>query len=102
MTKKEIRATVLRILGDIAPEADLQCIKPDVTFRDQFDIDSMDFLNFVIALDQELHLAIPESDYPKLCSLDLSVEFLTSLRDAQPAKMDSVESTYDAARPRRV
>jgi acyl carrier protein len=60
-------------------------------FRDQLDIDSMDFLNFVIALDEELHLAIPESDYAKLSSLDRSVEFLTSLRHAQTAKTDCIE-----------
>lgn len=79
MTKDEIRATVLRILGEIAPEADLRQLKPDVNFRDQLDVDSMDFLNFVIALDEELHLTIPESAYPKLFSLNSAVEFLASL-----------------------
>lgn len=85
MTKEEIRATVLRILGEIAPEADLHKLKPDVSFRDQLDIDSMDFLNFVIALDEELHVSIPESEYAKLSSLDSSVELLTSLTD-QPSR----------------
>lgn len=79
MTKEEIRATVLRILGEIAPEADLNQLKPDVSFRDQLDIDSMDFLNFVIALDEELHVSIPESEYSRLSSLDSSVALLTSL-----------------------
>ena len=79
MTKEEIRSTVLRLLGEIAPEADLNRLKPDVSFRDQLDIDSMDFLNFVIALDEELHLSIPESDYAKLSSLNSSVELLSSL-----------------------
>jgi acyl carrier protein len=79
MTKVEIRSTVLRILGEIAPEADLNQLKPDVSFRDQLDIDSMDFLNFVIALDEELHVSIPESEYAKLSSLDNCVELLTPL-----------------------
>jgi len=79
MTKEEIRATVLRILGEIAPEADLNQLKPDVSFRDQLDIDSMDFLNFVIALDEELHVSIRESEYAKLSSLDNCVELLTPL-----------------------
>ncbi|HSE23256.1 MAG TPA: phosphopantetheine-binding protein [Pyrinomonadaceae bacterium] len=78
MTRDEIRATVLRILGEIAPEADLTRLKPDVSFRDQLDIDSMDFLNFVIALDEELDVRIPESDYPKLSTLDACVELLSS------------------------
>jgi hypothetical protein len=41
----EIRQTVLRLLGEIAPETDLTALKPGVSFRDQLDIDSMDFLN---------------------------------------------------------
>jgi acyl carrier protein len=87
MTKEEIRSTVLRILGEVAPEADLNQLKPDVSFRDQLDIDSMDFLNFVIALDEELHVSIPESEYAKLSSLESSVELLSSLKgDAEAAK----------------
>jgi acyl carrier protein len=87
MTKEEIRSTVLRSLGEIAPEADLNQLKPDVSFRDQLDIDSMDFLNFVIALAEELHVSIPESEYAKLSSLNSSVELLSSLKhDADTAK----------------
>jgi len=85
MTRDEIRATVLRILGEIAPEADLTRLKPDVSFRDQLDIDSMDFLNFVIALDEELDVRIPESDYQKLSNLDACVEFLSSRNTAKEA-----------------
>lgn len=50
MTRDEIREAVLRILGEIAPEADPAQIEPDVDLRDQLDIDSMDLLNFVIAI----------------------------------------------------
>ena len=82
MTSEQIRSTVLRILGEIAPEADLNQLKSDVSFRDQLDIDSMDFLNFIIALDEELQVSIPESEYAKLSSLDSSVELLTSLKGA--------------------
>lgn len=77
MTKAEIKETVLRILGDIAPEADLNAIRPDVSFRDQLDLDSMDFLNFIIALDEELNVGISESEYNRLNSLESTIEFLT-------------------------
>ena len=80
MTENEFRATVLHVLGEIAPEADLASIKPDVPFRDQLDLDSMDLLNFVIALDATLHVAIPEADYPKLATLDGCVDYLTTRR----------------------
>jgi len=76
MTSDEIKATVLRLLGEIAPEADLSSLKPDVPFRDQLDLDSMDLLNFVIALHEQLGVDIPEIDYAKLATLDGSVAYL--------------------------
>jgi acyl carrier protein len=76
MNEDQIRATVLRILGEIAPEADPATIRPDVDFRDQLDLDSMDLLNFVIAVDEELGIDIPESDYGRLGSLDAFVEYV--------------------------
>ena len=78
MTGDEIRGAVLRVLGEIAPEADLSTIKPDVPFRDQLDLDSMDLLNFVIALHEALRVEIPEADYPKLATLDGAVHYLTT------------------------
>ena len=76
MTKDEIKNRVLRILGGIALEADLTQIKPQVSFRDQLDIDSMDFLNFAIGLNKELGVEVPEADYPKVASLDGCVEYV--------------------------
>jgi acyl carrier protein len=76
----DLRTTVLRVLGDIAPEADLTSLKPDVAFREQLDLDSMDMLNFVVALHDALGIDIPEVDYPRLATLDGSVEYLASRR----------------------
>lgn len=78
MTRDEIRAAVLRALGEIAPEADLASLAPDVEFREQLDLDSMDVLNFVVGLHASLDVAIPESDYPKLATLDGCVEYLAA------------------------
>ena len=78
MTKDEIRATVLRVLGDIAPEADLGALKPDVDLREQLDLDSMDILNFVVGLHAALGVEIPEAEYPKFATLDGGVEYLTA------------------------
>jgi acyl carrier protein len=83
MTPDDIRAAVLRALGGVAPEADLDHLRPEVGFRDQLDIDSMDFLNFVIALHKDLGVEIPESDYPKLATLRGCMEYLTSARPAR-------------------
>ena len=78
LNREEIRVTTLRILGEIAPEADLEHIKPDVSFRDQLDIDSMDFLNFVVGLHETFKIEIPEADYPKMTTLNDCVEYLIS------------------------
>lgn len=76
----DLRAAVLRVLGDVAPEADLTSLAPDVPFREQLDLDSMDILNFVVGLHAALGVEIPEADYPRLATLDACVEYLASRR----------------------
>ena len=78
MTEAEIRALVLHQLGNIAPEADPASIDADAPIRDELDIDSMDFLNFVIALHERLKVDIPEVDYPKLSSVNGAVSYLAA------------------------
>ena len=82
MTGDEVRATVLRVLGEIAPEADLATLRADVGFRDQLDLDSMDLLNFVVGLHAALGVEIPEADYPKLSTLEACVDYLAA-RESQ-------------------
>jgi len=72
----EIRATVLRTLSEIAPEVDVAAIQANVALRDQIDLDSMDLLNFLIAVDEVLGVEIPEADYGKIASLDNLVAYL--------------------------
>lgn len=78
MSRDEIKSVVLRVLGRIVPEADMQQLKPDQRLRDQLDIDSMDLLNFVVGLHKELHVEIPEADYAKLATLDGCVDYLAA------------------------
>jgi acyl carrier protein len=78
MTPNEIRNTVLRLLCTVAPEADPTALKPDVGFRDQIDIDSMDYLNFIIALHKEFRIEIPEKDYPQLASLNGCIHYVSA------------------------
>jgi acyl carrier protein len=76
MTEAEIRDTVLRVLADVAPEADPARIAPDVSLRDQLDLDSMDVLNIMIGLHGALGVDIPETDYSKLATLNDAVGYL--------------------------
>ena len=78
MTEDTLREIVLRLLGEVAPEANLEEIKPDKRLRDQLDIDSMDALNFLIAVHEATGVDIPESDYPKLTTLDNIVSYLST------------------------
>jgi acyl carrier protein len=79
MTRDEIHNAVLNTLGQIAPEANLAKLKPTARLRAQLDMDSMDFLNFLIALNKELHVEIPERDYTRLATLDGCVNYLDAL-----------------------
>lgn len=78
MTQDEIRATVVRLLCEIAPEIDPVEVRQDVDLRDQFDLDSMDLLNFVVAVDEEVGIDIPESDYGRFTTLDEFVDYLAA------------------------
>jgi acyl carrier protein len=79
MTADELRERVRRALSRVAPETAGTELRPDGPLRQQLDLDSMDFLNFVIALHKDLRVEIPEADYPRLSTLDGAVEYLKSV-----------------------
>jgi acyl carrier protein len=83
VTRDEIRATLFRVLGDIAPETDPASLRPDLDLREQIDLDSMDVLNFVVGLHAALGVDIPEVDYPKFATLDGGVAYLASRLDGE-------------------
>ena len=76
MTEADIGAVLKEELGNIAPEMDLQSLDPAADLREALDIDSMDFLNFVIAVHRRLAVDIPELDYPKLITFDGAMAYL--------------------------
>jgi acyl carrier protein len=85
MTADELRRTVIDALARIAPEVDPHTIRAEAPLRDQVDIDSMDFLHFVVALHQRLGVEIPESDYAQLSTIEAIVAYLSSrLRRDEP------------------
>jgi acyl carrier protein len=76
MTREAIREAVMRALTSVAPEIDPSSLSPEEPFRQEFDLDSMDFLNFVIALHASLSVDVPEADYSKLATLNGAVDYL--------------------------
>ncbi len=83
MTDDEIRAAVLGMLHRIAPEADLATLDHAASFREQLDVDSMDLLNLVIAIEKELGVEIPETDYGKVGTVDALVRYLARVVDSE-------------------
>ena len=69
MTEAEIKQAIFDGLRKIAPESDPAALAPDANVRKTLDIDSYDFLNFLIGLNEKLGVEVPEEDYGKLRSM---------------------------------
>lgn len=78
MTSEEIRAAVLTALHRIAPEVDPATLRGDVPIRDQVDIDSMDFLGFMLELHALLGVDVPETAYREIATLDGCISYLAA------------------------
>ena len=78
MTEEDIRKLACELLLDIAPDTEPSALPGDRDIREGLDIDSMDFLNFVIALTKRTGIPIPEEDYPKLFTLDGVVAYVAA------------------------
>ncbi len=76
MTTAEISEEILDILSDIAPDEDLSGLDADKPFREQLELDSMDFLDIVMELRKRHKIQIPEADYKQLASLSSTVAYL--------------------------
>lgn len=76
MNENEIRSAVLGVLQNIAPEVEVGELVAAKPLRDQVDLDSMDWLNFLVALHEQLGVEIPEADYAKLTTLDAVIAYL--------------------------
>lgn len=85
MSQSNIVTVLREELGNIAPEADFDALDRSADLREAVDIDSMDFLNFIIAVHRRLAVDIPEIDYPKLVTIDGAVKYLTAKVAAKPS-----------------
>lgn len=86
MTSAEIRGEVLDILENIAPDEDLSTLQDDKPFREQLELDSMDFLDIVMELRKRHRIQIPEEDYKQLASMASTVAYLEPHMKDMPAK----------------
>ena len=76
MNPDQIRQVILDILERIAPDEDLSNLDDSIPFREQMELDSMDFLDIVMELRKQYRVQIPEEDYENLISMDSTVTYL--------------------------
>lgn len=82
MTEEEIRTAVLDIIQDVSGLDDLPEIDGDKPLREQLELDSMDFLDIVMELRKRHKIEVPEADYPKLVTLNSTVEYIRDYKKA--------------------
>jgi len=78
MTTEQAKAIILEVLSDIAPEVDSSQIDDSVDLTDQLDLDSMDYLNWMLAINKSTGIEIPQRDISKFLTIDGAAEYLVS------------------------
>ena len=81
MNEQQLRTVVIGALTDVAPEIDPSAIDADTALAEQLDIDSMDFLNVIVAINEQTGIEIPERDYPRLSTLKDAVAYLAAAQE---------------------
>ena len=79
MNENDALALAAEVLAGIAPEADLSTVRPEEDLRAALDLDSMDFMNFVIGLSERSGHAIAEADAPRLHTLKGLLAYFAAL-----------------------
>ena len=80
LTPEQLKATIFEVLGRIAPELDPATLRADEPLREQVDLDSFDFLNVLIALNERLNVEVPEKDYAQLETLNSMLHYFGARR----------------------
>ncbi|MBI5948227.1 MAG: acyl carrier protein [Chloroflexi bacterium] len=78
MNQEALRTAILDSLREIAPQADYGRLGDADDIRDSLDLDSMDILNFVIALHARTGIDVPERDYSKLGTMAKALAYLSA------------------------
>ncbi len=89
MSDIDLIARLRQILGDVAPDLDTAAVPADADLRNDVGIDSMDYLNFIIAISKQLAVAIPEADYGKVRTLAQCAVYIASAKATAAAPRQS-------------
>ena len=78
----DLETTIRRVVGRFAPEADVDSLDPDVPLQEALELDSMDFLNLMIAVHDETGVDVPEADYGRVATLSGLVAYVRARKPA--------------------
>ena len=76
MNSEILHQTIVVLLQQIAPDTTPETLKLEENIRETLNIDSFDFLQFVIALHEKTGVEIPEEDYGKINTIQNAITYI--------------------------
>ena len=76
MNSEILHQTIVVLLQQIAPDTSPSALKLEENIRETLNIDSFDFLQFIIALHEKTGVEIPEEDYGKINTIQNAIEYI--------------------------
>lgn len=76
MTSEQARDLIFDILGEIAPEVDRTSVDDSMDLTEQLDLDSMDYLTWMIGISEKTGMDIPQRDVSNFMTIDGAVRYL--------------------------
>lgn len=84
MNRDELCLILFEELWRLAPQAEVASVDADAPLDDALDLDSVDVIRLISALDHRLRIAIPATDYSQLHSVDALLDYLDHALEAPP------------------
>ncbi len=78
MNSQQARDAVIAAVTLVAPELDASSLEGSGSLRQQADLDSMDFLDFLTQIAETTGVDVPEDDYGEWETLDGAVAYLVA------------------------
>lgn len=78
MTPEQARETIFEVLGDIAPEVDADQVDDGRDLTEQLDLDSMDYLTWMIGISEATGIEIPQRDVSQFITVGGAVSYLVA------------------------
>jgi acyl carrier protein len=78
MTSDDAKRIILDVLSEIAPEVDPATVDHSVDLTEQLDLDSMDYLNWMLGIHEATGIDIPQRDVSLFLTIEGAAAFLTA------------------------